>query len=153
MSQDTGREKLTTETIPFLEKHILQLDVRTLLVTLRICLSPPSSYLSCYTTVGVLCVIKILYNSHFSLFFLLAALLLSVALSVEELIRTVAEIMQRSWGLGASQWLSLYVSSCVYIKCVRFGFIDVELVAYHLRMTARAVFVTFVLPLLSAKLT
>lgn len=58
--------------------------------------------LSCYTTISVLCVIKMWYNSHFSRFFLRAALLLSVALSVEELIRTAAEFMQRSWKLGLS---------------------------------------------------
>lgn len=115
--------------------------------------------LTCYTGVGVLCeqsemLIKI-YNSHFSHYFLLAALLLSVALSSEGWIRPAAELMQQSWRLRASTVnVTVRLQLCVYIKCVRFGWIDVEFVAYHLRTKARAVSVAFVvLPLLSAKLT
>lgn len=80
-----------------------------------------------------------MYNSHSSHFFLLAALLLSVALSVEELIRAAAE-RSRRLGVGATVRLQL----SVYIKCVRFRWIDVEFVAYHLRMKAGAVSVACV---------
>lgn len=59
-----------------------------------------------FHTVAVLCeqsvmLTMILCNSHFSHFFLLAALLLSVAQSYRELIKTAAELMQQHWRLGA----------------------------------------------------
>lgn len=113
----------------------------------------PMSY---HISVGVLCeqskmLIK-MYNSHFSHFFLLAALLLSVAL--EELIRTAAEILQQSGGFELLQWMSLYVSSYVYISSVSdWDGLMCNFVAYLLRIKDCAVSVTCGLPLLSAKLT
>ena len=106
----------------FKTQHISHFDVRTLLDD-RICLCQSILCRSLTTQPLVTCVNNVILiktnNSHFSHFFLLAALLLSAALSHKALIRTAAELTQHSWRLGTlySACPHLTLAKCIYQVC------------------------------------
>lgn len=115
----------STKRLLFKTQQISHFDVRALLDDAKnLSLSVQSVPKSHYTTVGVLCeqsvmLINMNNSQYFSHFFLLAALLLSVALSHKALIRTAAEFTQHSWRLRTlySACPCSTPAKCIYQVC------------------------------------